>query len=250
MFSQPYRALLILIATCPFGAGVAVSQDRTALFLPRDQQTLDDLIVTGTGWTDDLAGITRMVVPNSDITYYLVDEVTALQGEISDSLSNVLRNQSDIGIRFGTFGDEFAQLLFDGERFSLRSIKFDEALPIQLRRFFEEGGFANGQRSVEYLEYRISSGVCPTLDASVARMRAVLRNSMNGIGDPLKEDEVQSFTVDGAYYWLDVRMARLLVAKIGVGANAGPLFEAVHSFSQTLRECRVTIEPQVRASDF
>lgn len=69
---------------------------------------------------------------------------------------------------------------------------------------------------------------------------------MSNIGHRPEAGEPETIVVDGAYYWLTVRMAALLEGQFGVGANAGPLFEAVHLFALALRECRTGLEPQVR----
>lgn len=140
MSTWAHRAILA-VALGHSSVETAVSQETEALFLPQDQEWLDELTVVGSTWTPELDGLARLSVPSSSSAIYVVDQVAALQGEISAALASLWRNDSDISIRFGVFGDEFAHLRRVAEGFELRYFRFENALPVQLRAFFEEEGY-------------------------------------------------------------------------------------------------------------
>src|SRR5690606_25058682 len=190
-------------------AEAAVSQETEVLLLPQDQERLDELTVVGSTWTPGLDGLASMTVPSSSSTIYVVDQVAALQGEISAALGSLWRNDSDISIRFGAFGDEFAHLRPAAEGVELRYFRFEDDLRQQLRAFVEEG-FVGRDRAVNYLEYGISSGVCAELDATAKRVLSTLSTSMSDIGRRPEAGEPNIIVVDGAYYWVAVRMGGLL----------------------------------------
>jgi hypothetical protein len=104
--------------------------------------------------------------------------------------------------------------------------------------------------SVEYLEYRIPITNCPEISAPISRMAIALEEAASSIGTRPAAAELEEIVVDGPYYQLTTRMSRLLVGHFGVGVNAGPLFDAVHSIMLTVRECSEALVPEVRTSDF
>jgi hypothetical protein len=191
-----------------------------------------------------------MAFTDVDKTYYVIDQVAALRGWISEALADVWRNDSDLSIRFDLLGGEFIHLRRADDGPEVRYFRFEDWLQIQLSEFFESGAHANDGGSVEFLEYGIPIASCPELGANVSRMETALEESVRSIGTRPAEAEVEEIIVDGPYYQLTARMDRLLEGRFGVGANAGPLFDAVHSIMLKVRECTRTLEPVVRVSDF
>jgi hypothetical protein len=183
-------------------------------------------------------------------TYYVIDQVAALRGWISEALADVWRNDSDLSIRFDLLGGEFIHLRLTDDGPEVRYFRFGDWLQIQLSEFFESGADANDGGSVEFLEYGIPIASCPELGTNIGRVEAALEESVGSIGTRPAQAEVEEIIVDGPYYQSTARMNRFVEGSFGVGANAGSLFDAVHSIMLKARECARTLEPAVRVSDF
>ena len=136
-------------------ATVAQAQDAEALSLPKEQSIVDSLTRAGTVQWSGLAGLSRMEFTDVDETYYVIDQVGALRGWISEALANVWRNDSDLSIRYDLLGGEFIHLRLADDGPEVRYFRFENWLQIQLSEFFESGAHANDGGSVEFLEYRI-----------------------------------------------------------------------------------------------
>jgi len=224
----------------------AQGQELETLILPDDEQAFDRLQVPGSAETTGLSGLSRMSVPNSTTTYYIIRQRDAMRNLISERLADIYRNDSDISIRFDQLGGEFIHIKFDEGRTEIRYFRFEDWLRIQLNEFLESGGSFNGGGSVEFLDYRIPLRACRELDNHISQIETNLQESVSNIG---ARSVITEFVVDGPYYQLSTRMNRLL-GQFGVGGNVGPMFDAVHSTMLTVRECSRALEPNVGTMDF
>jgi hypothetical protein len=91
---------LALLSVLLLAARAGFCQEREALLLPQDAQIIDEKSVRGSTEQFLQPGLSRMRFPDSSVTYYVVDEVAALQARISDQLGDIGRNDSDISIQF------------------------------------------------------------------------------------------------------------------------------------------------------
>ena len=128
--------------------------------------------------------------------------------------------------------------------------KFEDWLSIQLSDFLEAGDDPNRERSVNYLEYRFSPSLCSGLAEQAERIITGLRNSTSSIEDLAPQSGLVEVIVDGPYYSVSVRFRRYLNGTFGIGASAGPIFDAVHSTFRSVRECSRSMQPTLRKHDF
>ena len=191
------------------------------------------------------AGLSRLRVPNSDTTYYVVDEKGAWRGRVREAFADIYRNDSDISIGTDQIRSEFIHLRLRADMLDVRYFQVEPGLLFQISDFFRAGGFANGSGSVEYLEYMFPISSCSGLGTAIDRLEELLRESVSRIG-PVPFDTV---SVDGLSYGLRVRLGRLM-GSFGVDQNNDLLFDAVHSIRIAVRECSMAIEPQFRTRAF
>jgi len=127
-------------------------------------------------------------------------------------------------------------------------------LGLQLHRYFEAGGYANGGGSIDYLEYRIPIDSCLGLDSAIEDMQATLLSYASSIGsEPPSAPSTDSdeFVVDGISYTLRVRMGRTLEARFSAGENDGrALYDPAHGIMTTVRECSRLIDSEPRQQEF
>jgi hypothetical protein len=217
--------------------------------LPSDEQLIEDMTVDGMTETRRLWGLSKIELPNSDTTYYVVDQRAAFTTRISDAIAAVGRNDSDISIHSAFPGPEFVHLSFSGETSSVLYSVFQNRLFTQLSEFFDAGGFANGGGRVEYLEYQVPVDGCPGLRTRMDNLKSGLELAVRSIGS---RSETRTMVIDGASYNLHVRLGGGLRGSFGVGPNNGPIFETVRSIVLTVRECQMqlALEPILRTREF
>ena len=237
--------ILAVLAIALVGAGPTRGQEKEALFLPQDEQAVDELTVRGTSEMPLPAGLSRLRVPNSDRTYYVVDEMRAWRSHLHEAFADIYRNGSDISIGTDRIRSEFIHLRLRGDMLDVRYFQVEPGLLFQISDFFRAGGFANGSGSVEYLEHMFPISSCSGLGAAIERLEVSLRESVSRIG-PVPLDTV---SVDGLSYGLRVRLGRLM-GSFGVDQNNDLMFDVVHSIRMTVRECSMAIEPQFRTRAF
>ena len=226
-------------------------QDKQALFLPRDSQLRDELSVAGLRELRLPSGLSRLIVPDSDTTYYVIDEVAASQKDIYSALSDIYQNDSDISIGTDQLRTDVIHLRVREETRDVRYVVVEPALLFQVNDFFTAGGYSRAGESMEVLEYQFPIDSCSELNAAIERMEALLRDSVSSIvpREPMRAGEVGTVSVDGAQYTLNVRLGLGLRGSFGVSQNNGVLFEAVRSIRTAVRECSMPLEPEVRAHD-
>lgn len=246
MLNCLFRTSVAVVAASLLGAGTASSQSTQVLILPQDDQVVEDVTVAGTQERDLPSGLSRLTVPNTQTTYYIVDEVDAARGNLFNVFADIWRNDSDISIGYDQYRSEFIHLRIRNEVRDMRYIKVEPALLFQVSAFFRDGGYPNGAGSIEFLEYQRPISNCPELDAAIERMERRLQESVSPIYVPLESEEV---VVDGINYQLRLRMGRALQGTFEVGENSGPLFDEVHSIMVAVRECSTDLEPEVRTRE-
>ena len=192
------RGIVAVLAGSLLGAGSAGGQESQALFLPRDGQRIDEMTVTGTRERRLPSGLTRLTVPDSATTYYVIDEVNAARGDLFDAFADISRNDSDISIGYDQLRSDFVHLRIRESARDVRHIRMEPALLFQLSEFFRAGGYANGPGSIKFVEYQSPIADCPGLDAAIDRMEALLLDSVSNIGAPLEPADV--LVVDGIGY--------------------------------------------------
>lgn len=250
MPTQPAGLASTFIVAHLLASAAAQGQDAEVLLLPEERSIVDSLTRAGTVQWSGLAGLSRVAFTDVNETYYVIDQVAALRGSISKVLADVWRNDSDLSIRFDSLGGEFIHLRLTDDEPEVRYFRFVAWLHMQLSEFFESGAHANDGGSVEFLEYGIPNASCPELGTNIDRLEAALEESVGSIGTRPARAEVEEIIVDGPYYQLTARMNGVAEGSFGVGANAGSLFDAVHSIMLKVRECARTLEPAARVSDF
>jgi hypothetical protein len=251
---RPRYLNLALLLTLLIGIRVGIGQEKEALFLPQDAQLLDERTVRGTTEYPLQPGLSRMTFPDSDITYYVINEVAALQGRLSDQLSDIWRNDSDISIRYDLYRSEFVHLRLRSENPDVRYFRVERALLFQLYEYFDAGGYANGGGSIDFLEYRMPIDACPGLDAAIRDMLVVLQSSTSSIGsqsESVPSDESDVFVTDAISYQLRARMGKTLEGRFSVSENNGrSLYDPVRAIMVAIRECSSEVEPESRRHDF
>lgn len=239
---------LTLTAIILFCIGVAEAQETEVLFLPQDSQLVDEITIPGTRETTLSAGLSRLAIPGSETNYYVINEVAALRARLREALSNIWQNDSDISIAYDQYRSDFIHLrLGEGTR-DARYFTVEPTLLFQVSEFFREGGFANGSRSVELLEYQVPIRNCSGLGPSIQRVEALLQDAVSRID--VRPEPLEIVIVDGIGYQLQVRMGHALEGRFNVGENSGPLFDAVRSVRMAVRECSMAVEPELRTHDF
>lgn len=230
----------------------AAGQEKQVFFLPRDSQLRDDLTIVGLSERRLPAGLSRLTVPDSDTTYYVIDEVAALQRDVYTALSDIYRNDSDISIGTDQLRTDVIHLRIREETRDARYLRVDPALLFQTNEFFRAGGYSRATESIEVLEYQFPIDSCSGLDAAIERIEALLQDSVSSIvpREPMRPGEVRTVSVDGAQYSLNVRLGLGLHGSFGVSQNNGALFDAVRSIRTAVHECSMALEPEVKAHDF
>lgn len=236
-----------------FFVRVGLGQGTEAIFLPQDAQQIDERDVRGSTEYPLQPGLSRMAFPDSDTVYYVINEVAALQARLSDQFADLGRNGSDFNVRYDIFRSEFMHFRLRSDSPDVRYLKVERPLLVQLNEYFEAGGYASGEGSIDYLEYQMPIEVCPGLSAAIQDMQAVLQSAANSISSPspLPSEESDVFFTGAISYQLRIRMGRDLVGRFSVSVNNGrTLHDRVHAIMLNIRDCSSNFEPESRKHDF
>ncbi|NNE06703.1 MAG: hypothetical protein HKN15_13360 [Xanthomonadales bacterium] len=222
-------------------------EDIRLLVVPDDQELFDSIAKHGVIEVDR-GTLERIHLAGQGITYYIFDRERALRSRVKNSLTSLGKHDADIVIWPGHLFSEAIHLRVLGSNLTtVTHLRFDRGFLItQTNEIAIQGEFPSDDARIEYSEYAYDSDNCPGLASSASQIPSILANSLNDVGQRPPTGTMRHLQVDGASFAVHMR-TEFTAVNFSVGTNSGPLWDAVRSVVDRVRNCSELHSPVVRS---